>query len=369
MPAPSMETLDEIGPIGFAGAIDEQHLHEFLSMEGHVGCAPMLMGSIGIGLILLVLSLMGGGFTAIAIGVMGFVLVVMTVSTIRYRRLVFQNLNPHWNRPVRGELRTAGVQLERGQTSAFFRWDWYVGAVISDQLVAFLPATQMAQPLMVSKPMLVNLDDWNRVRQVAAAIGIVSDADSVEDRRRHQNLQILRDPNRERRIKVPSDAIPFEGVLTASDFSQIPRRYHRRQRPVRTQIVNAILYTLAGLVVVGISLVVFQQVAMLPIIVVVYIIAAIAFGKMRHSKNSSGAVYYLKAFATESSIVTDFAVTTTEVSWSALQPVLRTDNVVSLRRREWIQFIVARRNMFASDEAWDRFNQLVDDAERKSQSM
>ena len=92
------------------------------------------------------------------------------------------------------------------------------------------------------------------------------------------------------------------------------------------------------------------------------VLAAIGLAvRSRRRRNvGSGPIYYLQAFATDSSLVTDFAITTTTVDWSQLRLVLRTSDVVVLRRREWIQFVLARRDMFNGDDEWQRFNKLVD---------
>jgi hypothetical protein len=362
IPAPLVETLDTDGPISFAGAVDEAHLHEFLKSDGHVGCAQMLLGLISLSLILLVLAFLGGGFTAIAIGCLGVIVVTLTVSTIPYRRLVFQNINPDWNRPRRGLMRADGVVVRRDETALFLRWDWFDGAVIGDRFVAFLPATQRAAPLLVTRSMLVNLDDWNRLTQVAGAISVDSERFSKGDQRRGQNQRILRDRSRARTVDVPTEAIPFQGTLTAAELARVPGRYRRRQRPLRTYVVNTVLVTHVGLVLAGLSQLFLEQALALPIVVLFYVVVTAVLGRWR-GRDGRVIVNYLNAFATESSVVSDFAVTTAEVSWSALQPVLRTDDVVVLQRRQWIQFIVARRNMFASDEAWQRFNGWVDRAE------
>ncbi len=174
VPAPSLDTLKQIGPISYAGAPDERALDEFLSAYGHVDWGYLLIVGVVLTFILLAVSLFMGGFL-LAFGGIGLVIIVLTVSTSSYRRLVFKNINPRWNRPSHGVLTAEGVRIDRKRSSSFFRWDWYGGAVISDQVVALLPATQTAQPLIITQAMLVKLDDWSRLLEVAGAIGIVSD--------------------------------------------------------------------------------------------------------------------------------------------------------------------------------------------------
>jgi hypothetical protein len=312
--------------------------------------------------VLLSVSLVAGGFP-LALGGIGLVLIVLTVSTTPYRRLVFENINPRWNQPTQGVLNTEGVRIERESSSVFFRWDWFGGAVVSEQVVALLPATQAAQPILITQAMLVNLNDWSRLLEVAAAIGIVSDEAPIDDQQSADNLRLLRRANRVRSIDPPEGAIAFEGVLSGQDFARVPKLYRWRERPLRSYVVVVGLFFFGSFVVIAISQLLFQQMAFLPAFILTYIVLAgigIAMRKMRRRGVNRDVVYYLNAFATNSSLVTDFAITVTTVDWSALRLVLRTTDVVVLRRREWIQFIVARRDMFASDADWKRFNEFVE---------
>ncbi len=361
-PAPSLDTLKQIGPISYAGAPGERALDEFLYAYGHVDWGYLLVVGFVLTFVLLSVSLFMGSFL-IAFGGIGLVMIVLTVSTTFYRRLVFENINPRWNQPTHGALTAEGVRIDREQSSAFFRWDWYGGAVISDQVVALLPATQTAQPLMITQAMLVKPKDWSRLLEVASAIGIVSDEAPIDNQRRQKNLRLLRRANRRRSIEPPQGAIAFEGALDADDLQRLPDRYHWRERPLRSYAVVAGLFFFGSFVVIAISQSVFQQLAFLPVLILIYAaLAGIGFAlrKLRKRNVRSNAIYYLVAFATDTSLVTDFVITTTTVDWSALRLVSRTKDRVVLGRREWIQFIVARRDMFASDADWQRFNELVD---------
>lgn len=364
VPAPSLDTLQQVGPISFAGAPDERDVHEFLRAYGHVGCGYLLIVGFVLTFVLLSVSLLMGGLL-LAFGGIGLMLIVLTVSTTFYRRLVFENINPRWNQPTHGSLTAEGVCIERPHSSAFFRWDWYGGAVISDQMVALLPATQTAQPLMITQAMLVKLDDWSRLLEVATAIGIVSEESPIDNQHRQKNLRLLRRANRMRSIEPPAGAIVFEGALDANDFRRVPDRFRWRERPLRTYAVVAGLFFFGSFVVIAISQSVFQQFAFLPTLILVYaVLAGIGFAlrKIGRRRVKGKAVYYLDGFATDSSLVTDFVITSTTIDWSAIRLVLRASDVVVLRRREWIQFIVVRRDMFANDMDWQRFNELVPQA-------
>ncbi len=220
-PVPSLETLERVGPISFAGAPHEYALREFLRSHGHVGCAYLFVVGIVLTFVLFSVSVVAGGFP-LALGGIGIVMIVLTVSTTPYRRLVFESINPRWNQPTQGVLSTEGVRIQRENSSVFFRWDWFGGAVVSEQVVALLPATQAAQPILITQAMLVHLNDWSRLLEVAAAIGVVSDDAPIDDQQSAQNRRLLRQASRARSINPPQGAIAFEGVLSSDDFAASP---------------------------------------------------------------------------------------------------------------------------------------------------
>jgi hypothetical protein len=124
------------------------------------------------------------------------------------------------------------------------------------------------------------------------------------------------------------------------------------------------LFCSGAFIVAGVSNLIFQQFAFLPAFLTLYFVLAatgIAVRKRRRSKSNNNVVYFLNAYATESSIVTDYGITTAEVAWSALQLVMLSDDFIALRRRQWLQFILARRDMFSDEEQWQRFGDLVNE--------
>ncbi len=343
-------------PIAFSGTVGREDLRQFLRAESDVDLAHLAAIGFAVAVILAALAILGGWFAVASLGGTGLTLIVLTVSTTPYRKLVFENLNPHWNSPVRGELRSDGIHLHRESASAFYRWDWYGRGVVGDQVVAFLPATQMAQPLLLTRSMLVGLEDWDRVVTIAKSIGGgTEDPAANELRLRDQNLRILRQPRRERTVDVPDGAIALQGRLTVADFSRIPRRHRRRERPLRTNMVIAGLLVFGGMLLAAISELIFGSIALLPGLALAYAASGYLFGRIRRLKPDGNSVYYMNAFATESKFVSDFAITTTTVAREALRLTMRTDDLIVLRRREWVQFIIARRDMFASDQDWERF--------------
>jgi hypothetical protein len=357
-----METLRESGPIQFSGSANDRDLRELLQAYGHVGCAYLMLLGFCISLVLLVLFVQGGGLAAIAIGVMSLFVVASVVSTIPYRQLVFENANPQWREERCGELREEGVHVDRRDTRAFFRWDWYWSAAMGDDWIAFIPATGPMQPLIINVSMVVNLDDWRRVQQLALAIEQRSH-DSGEQQHRRRNSNLMQEKGRQRSVEVPADAIAYHGTLRASDYSRLPNDHRRRERPARSYVVVGALFCGGAFIVAGVSKLLLQQFAFLPAFLVIYVAMAaigIAVRKRRRGMPSSGAAYFLNAYATESSMVSDFAITTTEVAWSALELVVRTDDFIAFRRSPRNRFILARRDMFEGEQDWKRFNGIVD---------
>jgi hypothetical protein len=285
--------------------------------------------------------------------------VVVTVSTLRYRRLVFKNLNPQWDQPVRGEMNVDGIRRHYPNWSSFFRWDWFAGTVVGDDLVALVPATQTGQPLILTKSMFVGLEHWDRVLGVCLAIGILSeDGDPSEDRRRRQNLMILRQNNRSRSVEPPVGAIRFRGNMREGDFDEAPSRFRRRQRPLRTHVINTVLGISLIVLLARVSDFVLDEMLLLPAVAMLYVLAMWIFAPSRYT-NPHRRLYFLNGFATESALVCDFQIHVTEVPWSTLRLVKESNQLIMLRLQGVIQLIVLRADMFDSDEHWQRFRRLV----------
>lgn len=360
--APSFETLESLGPITYAGSPNEQDLYDFLAVHGHVGCGYMCALGFVLCFVILTLALMVGT-PLFAVGGIGLTSIVMIVSTTTYRRLVFESINPRWSQETQGVLSASGLSIERQHTSAFFRWDWYGGAIVCDRAVVLLPATQPAHPLFISREMLHRLDDWDRLLEVAGAIGIATDQSLVDSDLAEKNLRLLRRRNRVRSIEPPTDAIVFEGELNAEDLERVSRRFRWRERPLRFYLVMSGLLFFGALVVIPIAGALVREMSFLPGLVAAYAaMAVVGLGIRRFWRGGrrNTPIYYLDAFATEESLVTDFVITSTQIDWSGLCLLSQTDDCVVLRRREWVQFIFARRDMFSSEGQWRRFNSLVE---------
>jgi hypothetical protein len=319
----------------------------------------MLLGGCP-GLVSMVLVAQGRGLAAIGIGIIGLFVIVSVVSTLSYRRCVFESANPNWREIRRGELREDGVHVDRGLVRAFFRWDWYSNALAGDDWVAFLPATGAMQPLFVTHSMLGHVDDWQRLLEVVSAIAVDREASS-EHQRRQQSLSLMRQNGRPRSIEVPREAIAFAGAVRASDFSRLPKRDRRREKPARSYVVVIALLFSGAFIVTGVSNVVFQQFAFLPVFLTVYLVLAaigIAIRVKLRGKFSDKVVYFLNAYATESSVVSDFGITTADVAWPAFRLVIRTGDFIALRRQGG-QFLLARADMFSDQQQWQRFGDWV----------
>jgi Flp pilus assembly protein TadB len=275
------EAVEKLGTVAFAGNVRQHDLDEYLRADGHVGCARLLMLLIGFGGIFMSLSVIGIPFLAISIGTTGILTIAVTVSTIPYRRRMFQNANPEWSETVNGSLRPDGVHVRRDLSSTYYHWNWFGEAITSENVIALLPATQAASPLLITRGMTVGLDEWDRLIQVTQAIGSTSKPGESEDQRRDQNLRILKDKQRGWRFTPPTDAIAFEGIVWSDDFQLLPRHYRRRERPARTYMVNYGLVGFMGLILAGCSGLLFAQIAIIPVLVSVYVVAAILLGRRR----------------------------------------------------------------------------------------
>ena len=113
----------------------------------------------------------------------------------------------------------------------------------------------------------------------------------------------------------------------------------------------------------GASQLLFRNVAFFSVLLVLYLALAgigIAIRIRRRGSSRGDIVYFLNAFATESLIVTDLEVTTSEVAWSAMQIVHWADDFLVLRRRRRTQYLVVRQDMFVDEQRRRQFLALVD---------
>ncbi len=353
------ESLRKLGSIPFSGHVGDQELDEYLRADGHVGWARLTLLALGFGGIFAALPLLGAPFIAISAGAMGILLIVLTVSTPLYRRMMFKTANPDWDEMIRGSLEPEGVRLNREQNSTFYRWNWFGEPVTSRNLVALMPATQTAAPLLITREMIANVDDWDLLRQVTEEIGTIASQQETEDLRRDQNLRILKDQQRGWTFTPPPDAIAFEGIVWSDDYALLPRQYQTRIRPLRTYLVIYGLVAFVGLILAGCSGLLFEQIAIIPVLVTIYFVAAIAIGRRRRRGTSGDVIFYLRGYALQSSIVTDFGLAVSETVWPGLAMVVNQEQHVVLRRCGINNFVVIRNDMFADEDDWGRFRRLV----------
>ena len=349
-----------LGEVKFAGAVGPNDLDAYLRVEGHVGCARMALLAIVLGTLLSAFPFMGLTYFAIALGTMGCLLIILTVSTLPYRRLVFININPGWADPLSGHFGTEGIHVRRDFTNTFYRWNWFTEAVESDRVIALLPATQAASPLILTIDMFASADDWERLQVVASALRRRSAEPSQDDAIREENLQILRDQERDWTFTPPQDTIRFEGIVWSDDYNRLPRSAQQRERPMRTHFVIYGLLIFSGLILGGCSGVIFQRVALLPVVVAVYFFAAVAIGR-RRQKRIRSVIYYLRGYAGSESLVTDFGLSVGETAWSGLKLEAQDETCLVLLRRNLNNFIVIRRDMIPDDGSWQRLSKMINE--------
>ncbi len=352
------KSLEELGRVPFAGRVTEKELDEYLRADGHVGCARLLMLAAAFGGLLSTLPMLGISFLAISVGGMGIVAIVLTVSTMPYRRLMFTNANPDWAEPIEGALQSEGIRLNRLHSSTYYHWNWYGETVISEHVVALIPATQAGAPLLITREMLSSQSAWEALQQVAKTIGNMSGDPKFEEVRREENLRILKDRKRGWTFSPPDDAIAFEGIVWSHDYALLPSAYRIRQRPLRTHLVNYGLVAFAGLLLAGCSGLIFSHLAVLPVLVGIYLLVAIAMGRRRRARRGQ-VIFYLRGYASSESLVTDFGLAVSETKWHGLSEAGNQADHVVLKRDRVNNFIVIRRDMITDESTWNRFRQLV----------
>lgn len=347
-------------PIVFSGRVSQRGLEDYLRADGHIGCVGLSSMAIGCGGILLIFATQFAGlhFGAFAAGSMGILMVVVTVSTLKYRKLVYQTSNPEWNDPVQGSVQVTGIRLHRGFSTTFYQWDWYGDAVASTNMIGLLPATQLTAPLLITREMAPSDEDWGYLQQVAGVIRSSAARSRGGANRRDDNLTTIKNPRRSWTIEPPRDAIKFSGLVQNRDLARLPNRDRVRQRPLRTHFVIYSLVGFGGVLLAGCSGLLFEQVAILPVLAGLYFVAAILIGRRRQALG--GEVFYLKGYAFDDGLVTDFGLAVSETTWPGLKRLTQDEDRMVLRRQNIDHFIIIRRDMFEDETAWDRFRVLID---------
>ena len=363
---PARVTLLSGQSIRFSGHPDQKELDDYLRAHAYISLPKLLLTGFASTLLLVVLATLGAPFVLISIGILGMLVITLTVSTLPYRRIVFDNLNPNWSDPVEGEIKQDGIALRFGDAATSYRWDWFCCVVLGKNSAAFLPATQTGNPLFVTRRMLrcdseTERDQlWLEIVQVAESLGLLTDQQAIDDRLRSQIARLLRDTNRDRTIVPPHESIPFQGKFTTSDLTRVSGRSSDPTKLLRSRLVSNSLLVFAAIGLSGISELILGHYWMLPALLFCYVIAWHAYGiRWRKRLKSPTLLYYLHGFAEEDSLTLDLAVYVTTIPWTSLQLVQDDDDFLAFRRPHRTQLLAARSNMFASPEDWRRFRKLA----------
>jgi hypothetical protein len=300
----------------------------------------------------------GGAAVLIAVGVIGLFAMMLVTSTLSYRRGVFRNANPRWDDHVEGEMAYDGVRIRQEGGESFFRWDWFEGAVVGRQVLVLIPALNPNHPLVISAAMLTDFADADRIPQLVN--DLTASLHGTSETRQYDNGSLLRSSLRRRSRSVPVEAIPFEGRVTSEDLRALPEPMLRRERPIRAYLVLSSLLFFPALLLIGLG-----QFSGLRLVLVAFIVIAAAslvakvmLGRYRVRRAGGQTVFYVTAFADQAGITSDFQVTVTTVPWQCMQGAYADETQITLSRAAG-QVIIARSDMFASDESWQDFRDLV----------
>jgi hypothetical protein len=347
----------------FAGTLTPEDVTRYLRAHDHIGCGSMFMTAFGVGLILLSLAIVAGGTIGLMIlGILGWLALMLMTSLLTYRRSVFTSGNPAWDWAVHGQLEVEGLRIHRRDAESRYRWDWFGGTIVGEQVVAFLPALHPHQPVLFTPSMMSNLDDWDRLVGVARTLGAAIDPMSNSESRKYDNRAIVRSRKRKRSIPVPRDAIAFEGIVSMSDLKYLPPVMLRRNRPTRAYMLIAGLAIFASFVLIGTARMSgFDTLipSFLIVLVALPFLMLFLVRRIRSLRSVGDTIYYLTAFADETGVTSDSGVTGTFVPWHAMHLSEINDEAVALSRPGVRQFIVARNDMFDHPQGWQRFQEMV----------
>ncbi len=353
--------LDDKHPLPYAGVPTEDDLNQFLENYETLGSLPIFFIVTFMSLLQIWAIVVSGAFAlTVAGGNLIFSLVIIT-STRWYRALVFRSQHPNWSERVEGELATDGIRINSQHESCYYRWSWFSGVVISDSVVGFVPAQESEMPLLISTSMLPESETFTRLKGFARSAKVICENEVSNASIQWAIQQVMREPKRQRSAVPPAGAIEFRGPVTGEDLKPFFQQLSLTGRPPRTQVIRLLLLFGAGLVALGLVLLIGQ--ALDPAIVLIGLLAPaplillVLLRQRRRAKFSSAdhLLYYLIAFATNEGITTDFFVSVTTVAWSELAVKAAAADRMLIGRKGSQKVLLARQDMFSSEAQWQEF--------------
>lgn len=363
---PARGTLPSGTSIRFSGHPNREEVDDYLRADAYISLPQLVLTGFASTLLLLALATIGAPFAMISIGMLGMIVITLAVSSLSYRRVVFENLNPNWSDRVEGEIQQDGITLCLKNATTRYRWDWFCGVALGKCSAAFLPTTQTGIPLLVTRRMLQCSSEserdrrWIEVVQVAESLGRITDQQAIDNRLETQTARLLRDTRRDRTIIPPRESIPFQGKFTSRDLARVSGRSTDYTKLLRSRLVSNSLLIFAAIGLAGLSKLMLDHYWTLPAFLLIYVLAWHAHGfRLRKRRTTPSLLYYLHGFAEEDAVTLDMAAYVTTIPWASFQLTNDDEDFLAFRRLNRPQILATRSNMFASAEDWRHFRELA----------
>ncbi len=359
-------TVIEHESVAFAGVADRRDLKELMSSYDNLGWYPIVTVILFLSLLQLWATILSGVLAVIVAGGALIVALISVTSSSWYRMRVFQAAHPQWYQPVQGELTATGLQIQRISDSSFYRWNYFAGVVVTDRLVAFMPALESECPILICPGMLPPAVSMDELKTFARSVKVVCESKSEGQGINDAHQLVMKAPDRDRTAKVPEGAIPFQGMVRGADINAVPRQLSRPSRPLRANIIRVMLGIGMGLVGLGML----TLLGRVPFATTTWFLLAVAFvplvlGWMSlfrvevRQVADDAELYYLIGHADDTGITTDFFVSVTTCPWRNMQVVDQSEERIVLARKMTRRLLITKREMFAASEDWHKFRELV----------
>ncbi|QDT11071.1 hypothetical protein [Planctomycetes bacterium K23_9] len=366
--APAPDRLEIAGRIRFSGAPTSSDLNRLLTKYDHVGVPTLAIAMLLIALVLLFVMIVGSlaGQLVVA-GLCGIALVACLVSTKLYRRAMFRFVNPLWDAPVQGEISPDGITIKRDHGSFFLHWNCLETVVVHRNVVGLLTPNSIGQSMVISESMMDSDADLAGLILAAETVARKVVTAGSMARRRQNIAALLRDPDRQRSVQVPGNAIAFSGPVTMADLIQFGGDYQgkvwRRKRSTHGLIAMTLLVLFATLIAIGlatfaVNLIGTAGLIVLPLLFVIAVAWHLSWSQPRLRPDES--LQHLLGFADDSGVTTDAFAVVTKLPWSHLRCTAKTDDRITLRHTHSRRVVALQRNMFSSDQEWTSMVNLVE---------
>lgn len=365
LPKPHDDASQRNLNIEFRGRPTQRELKACLSAEqrgsvlGFVGLLLFFMP-----LLQIAANASSPSFFLICVGVCGWVIVLYTVSGVRYRAGLFTNEFPQWDAMDGGRIDENGITLVEGDSWFLYRWGWFSHACAANNAILFVPALQSKCPLLIGKNMLVPgrpenvVVDWKSFCNASVELlhrsqnGFYKKRLKVDSAQRRLNVELICNRERLRTVSLDSGAIPFSGDVTTRDLERISIDAVALRRTLRSRMVIGLLLIFGGLIASGISALLLDAFWVLLFFYCTLILAWNIKARTTQLPATQRRHYFLLGYATDQRILLDLGMVVISFAWPEIKVLTAAGDLIAIKSGRRGQPIVLRADMFQTEEQW-----------------